>query len=100
MPRKKFAWLCKAKPYRPFRVGEYVAMVRVEGRVEAIGRSLLTNTSVAIAVKPWVAVLDYVAACAEINQAIVESLRRGGVHYPLLISDAVIVNTARLANSA
>jgi len=158
---------------RPFRVGEYVAMVGVEGRVEAIelfdtrlshtdgsmlvvpnrkivgeilhnygqvrqldlrvgiarsgeldlalalvrdvvkanprvlrepepviGVSVLADTSIAIAVKPWVNVPDYVAACAEINQAIVEALRTGGVHYPLLINDAVMVNTARLAGEA
>jgi small conductance mechanosensitive channel len=155
---------------RPFRVGEYVSMVGVEGRVEAIdlfdtrlshtdgsivvvpnrkivgeilhnygqvrqldlrvgiarsgeldlalalvrdvvkanprvlrepepviGVSVLTDTSIAIAVKPWVGVPDYVAACAELNQAIVGALRTGGVHYPLLINDDVLVNTARLA---
>ena len=158
---------------RPFRVGEYVAMVGVEGRVEAIelfdtrlshadgstvvvpnrkivgeilhnsgqvrqldlrvgiarpgeldltlalvrdvvkanprvlrepepliGVSVLSDTSIAIAVRPWVSVPDYVAASAEINQAIVEALRAGGVHYPLLVGDAVMINTARLAGEA
>ena len=140
---------------RPFRVGEYVAMVGVEGRVERIdlfttrlshpdasivvvpnrkivgeilhnygeirqldlgvgitrsedldhalaavrgvlesnsrvlkdpaavvGVSTLTDASIRIAVKPWVKVPDCAPAEAEINYAIVERLRTGGVEYP------------------
>jgi small conductance mechanosensitive channel len=154
---------------RPFRVGEYVAMVGVEGRVEAvelfstrlshtdgsmvvvpnrkivgeilhnygqvrqldlgvgiahsadldktlalvrqvvasnprvlrepepvIGVAVLGDTSVRIAVKPWVAVPDYVPAGAEINEAIVAALRGAGVHYPAPGSDTVIVNAPQL----
>lgn len=150
---------------RPFRVGEYVAMVGVEGRVEAIelfstrlshadgsmvvvpnrkivgeilhnygqvrqldlavvitrsaelertlllvrevvrtnprvlpepepviGVVLLADTSVKIAVKPWVAVPDFVAASGEINQAIVAALRGAGLHYPAPLNDTVVVN--------
>ena len=141
---------------RPFRVGEYVSMVGVEGRVEAIelfstrlshpdcsevvipnrkivgeilhnygqirqldlrvsiaraadleralaaidevvksnphvlsepraivGVSVLDDIAIGIAVKPWVKVLDYVAASAEINRAIVAKFRAAGVAYPV-----------------
>ena len=154
---------------RPFRVGEYVAMVGVEGRVEAIelfstrlshtdgsmvvvpnrkivgeilhnygqvrqldlavgiahsadlektlalvrsvvaanprvlrepepviGVAVLADTSVRIAIKPWVAVPDYVAAGAEINEGIVAALRGAGVHYPAPANDTVIVGAPRL----
>lgn len=154
---------------RPFRVGEYVAMVGVEGRVETvelfstrlshtdgsivvvpnrkivgeilhnygqvrqldlglgighsadlektlalvrqvvssnprvlrepepvIGVAVLADTSVKIAIKPWVAVPDYVAACAEINEAVVDALRGAGVQYPARVNDTVIVNAPQL----
>ncbi len=154
---------------RPFRVGEYVSMAGVEGRVEAIelfdtrlghtdgsivvvpnrkivgeilhnygqvrqldlrvaiaragelertlavatavvkanprvltepepviGVVVLADTSIGIAVKPWVNVPDYVAACAEINRAIVDGLQSGGIHYPMAITDTIVVNAARI----
>jgi small conductance mechanosensitive channel len=140
---------------RPFRVGEYVSMVGVEGRVDAIelfsttlshadasrvivpnrkivgeilhnygqirqlklmvpvhrpqdvtralaaveevvksnprvlvspaaltGISRLDDSSIVIAVGPWVNVDDYVAANAEINRAILDRFQAGGVSYP------------------
>ncbi len=140
---------------RPFRVGEYVSMVGVEGRVEMInlftttlthydlsrvvvpnrrivgeilhnygkirqldvvvgvaystdlnralatihevmgastrvledprpiiGVSLLADSSINIAVKPWVNVPDYVEAGAEVNKAIVEAFRQRGISIP------------------
>ena len=149
---------------RPFRVGEYVSMVGVEGRVEAvdlftttlshvdtsvvivpnrkivgeilhnygqirqldlsvgiaraadleralaaidevvranprvlidpaaaIGVKALADTSIGIAVKPWVKVPDYVAAGAEINRAIVEKFRAAGVDYPASLRELRIV---------
>jgi hypothetical protein len=60
-----------------------------------IGVCVLADTSIAIAVKPWVNVSDYVAACAEINLAIVDALRSGGVHYPMAINDTIVVNPGR-----
>ena len=47
-----------------------------------IGARALSNTSISIAVKPWIKVSDYVAAGGEINQAIVEKFRAAGVYYP------------------
>ena len=47
-----------------------------------IGAQALSGTSISVAVKPWVKVLDYVPAGAEINRAIVEKFRAAGVYYP------------------
>ncbi|MBL8385980.1 MAG: mechanosensitive ion channel family protein [Burkholderiales bacterium] len=153
---------------RPFRVGEYVAMVGVEGRVEeielfsthlshtdgsivvvpnrkivgeilhnygqvrqldlgvvlsrpgdleatlalvgqvveanprvlkeprpVIGVTALADTGYRIAVKPWVAVPDVVAASGEINRAIVEALRGAAVHYPMLPPGEALLEAAQ-----
>ena len=152
---------------RPFRVGEYVAMVGVEGRVETVelfttvlshpdksrvvipnrkivgeilhnygrirqicvevgvayatdlnlalaavnevlrsnarvlkepaalvGVSTLADSSIQIAVKPWVAVPDYEAATAEINKAIVEGFRRQDITIPFPQREIRILNPA------
>lgn len=47
-----------------------------------IGVMTLTDTSISIAVKPWVKTPDYVPAEAEINRAIIEKIRAAGVDYP------------------
>ena len=151
---------------RPFRVGEYVSMVGVEGRVEAIelfstrlshtdhsivvvpnrkivgeilhnygqirqldlsvsiarsddleralaaigqvvkgnprvlpepaaivGVTALADASIGIAVKPWVKVADYVPAVAEINRAIVETFRAGGVDYPASLRETRVMGS-------
>ncbi len=153
---------------KPFRVGEYVAMVGVEGRVESIdlfttklshpdrsrvvvpnrkivgeilhnygeirqlelrveiaraadlGRALaaidevvqsnarilkdpaalvgvatLADKSIGIAVRPWVKVPDYVAAGAEINQAIVEKFGAAGVEYPRAAREIRVIGGAQ-----
>jgi len=48
-----------------------------------IGVMTLTDTSIGIAVKPWVKAPDYVPVGAEINRAIIEKIRAAGVDYPL-----------------
>lgn len=151
---------------KPFRVGEYVAMVGVEGRVESInlfttrlshpdrslvvipnrkivgeilhnygeirqldlrveiaraadleralaaiqevvdsnarvlrepaaliGVAALADKSIAIAVKPWVAVPDFVLGAAEINQAIVEKFGAAGVEYPRAAREIRIIGS-------
>jgi small conductance mechanosensitive channel len=56
---------------------------RVLRKPEAfIGVISLTDTSICIAVKPWVGVPDYGSAGAEINRAMVEKIRAAGVDYP------------------
>lgn len=47
-----------------------------------IGISTLADSSINIAVKPWVNVPDYVDAGAEINQAIVEAFRARRINIP------------------
>lgn len=47
-----------------------------------IGVAQLGAAAISISVKPWVQVMDYVAAGGEINRAIVENLRAAGVDYP------------------
>ena len=47
-----------------------------------IGVSLLDNSAVNIAVKPWVAVGDYGAAVAEINQALLEQFNAQRIEIP------------------
>lgn len=47
-----------------------------------VGVSMLADSSINIAVKPWVKVDDYVPAKAEVNQAIVEIFRKSGVSIP------------------
>ncbi len=48
-----------------------------------IGVSLIGDATVNIAVKPWVAVEDYVVAAGEINQAIFTTFRNAGIVIPL-----------------
>jgi small conductance mechanosensitive channel len=43
---------------------------------------VLADTAVALAVKPWVAVTDYVDAAGEINLALVDGFRRRGIAIP------------------
>jgi len=47
-----------------------------------IQTSMLGDSSVTIAVKPWVAVPDFVAATGEINKAVVETFRERGITIP------------------
>jgi small conductance mechanosensitive channel len=50
--------------------------------IPAVGVAALADSSVHIAVKPWVQVVDYGAACGEINQAILEQFRTKGINMP------------------
>jgi small conductance mechanosensitive channel len=152
---------------KPFRVGEYVSMVGVEGRVEAIelfstklshpdlsrvvvpnrkivgeilhnyGKirqldvvvgvaystdlnaavaavnavlnandrvlkepapvvrvSLLADSSINLAIKPWVPVPDYGLAVGEINQAVVEEFRARGISIPFPQREVRLLNPA------
>ena len=42
----------------------------------------LAESSVVIAVKPWVAVLDFVAVAGELNLSLVDELRRRDISIP------------------
>jgi small conductance mechanosensitive channel len=57
-----------------------------------IGVSALADSSINIAVRPWVAVSDYGPAGAEINQAIVERFRDQGISIPVPQREIRILN--------
>jgi len=108
---------------RPFKVGEYISMLGVEGKVETISLfnsvlshpdlsrvvipnrkivgeilqsnprvlkdpppviavSVLGDSSINIAVKPWLSVVDYGPSAGEINKAIVETFRARAIIIP------------------
>ena len=50
--------------------------------VPIVGVTLLADSSINIAVKPWVKVDDFVLAQAEINQAVAEQLRAANISIP------------------
>jgi small conductance mechanosensitive channel len=57
-----------------------------------VGITLLDDSSVNIAVKPWVAVPDFGAATAEINQAILEEFRARNIDMPFPQHEIRILN--------
>jgi small conductance mechanosensitive channel len=60
-----------------------------------IGVAVLADTSYRIAIKPWVAVPDVVAASGEINRAVVEALRAADVRYPMLPPGEALMEAAQ-----
>jgi small conductance mechanosensitive channel len=63
------------------------AVLRANGKVlqdpaPLIQVASLADSSVAIAVKPWVSVADYAAAVGEVNQAVLEHCRTRGIVIP------------------
>ena len=65
--------------------------------VPAVGVAELADSSVRIAVKPWVQVVDYGAACAEINQAILEQFRTKGINMPFPQREVRLLNADQKA---
>jgi small conductance mechanosensitive channel len=57
-----------------------------------LGVSALADSSINIAIKPWVAVGDYGPAAAEINQAIVERFREQGISIPFPQREIRVLN--------
>ena len=47
-----------------------------------VGMTMLADSSINIAIKPWTAVADYGPAQAEIYQAIVEQFRANNIQIP------------------
>ncbi|HEU6448751.1 MAG TPA: mechanosensitive ion channel domain-containing protein [Verrucomicrobiae bacterium] len=60
--------------------------------VPVVGVALLADSSVNIAVKPWVKVDDFVAATAEVNQAIVEAFRAQKIEIPFPQREVRLLN--------
>lgn len=66
---------------------------RVVKSPEAIvGVSELADSSVNLAIRPWVKVGDYGAAAAEINQRVLEEFRRAGIEIPFPQREIRILN--------
>jgi small conductance mechanosensitive channel len=57
-----------------------------------VGVSLLADSSINIAVKPWVKVDDFVLAQAEINQAVAEQLRAANINIPFPQREVRLLN--------
>jgi small conductance mechanosensitive channel len=60
----------------------------------AIGVARLADSSISIAIKPWVAVTDYGAAAGEVNMAVVETFRARGITIPFPQREMRILSTA------
>lgn len=60
--------------------------------VPIVGVSMLADSTINIAVKPWVKVDDYVLAQAEINQAIAEHLRAANISIPFPQREVRLLN--------
>ncbi|MDE3066188.1 MAG: mechanosensitive ion channel family protein [Verrucomicrobiota bacterium] len=59
-----------------------------------VGVTLLADSSINIAVKPWVKVDDFVPAQAEINQAIAEQLRAANISIPFPQREVRLLNNS------
>jgi len=60
--------------------------------VPVVGVSLLADSSISIAVKPWVKVDDFVFAQVEINQAVAEQLRAANISIPFPQREVRLLN--------
>jgi small conductance mechanosensitive channel len=60
----------------------------------AVGVMTLDDSSVGIAIKPWVAVTDFALARREITQAVLEAFRAGGIVIPLPQREVRLLNEA------
>ena len=60
----------------------------------AIGVARLADSSVNIAIKPWVSVSDYGAAAGEVNKAVLETFRTRGISIPFPQREIRMLNTA------
>jgi len=62
--------------------------------VPVIQIAMLADSSINIAVKPWTAVMDYVAVTGEVNRAIVESFRGRNIVIPFPQQEVRILSNA------
>ena len=59
-----------------------------------VGVTMLANSSINIAVKPWVSVADFAPAGAEIYQAIVNQFRERRIEIPFPQHEVRLLNQA------
>jgi len=73
------------------------ANARIQTVPEPVVRVLtLTDSSVRIAIRPWVAVTDFIDASSEITQAVIETFRERGIVIPLPQREVRLLDSARL----
>ena len=60
--------------------------------VPVVGVTMLADSSINIAIRPWVQVPDYIAAQAEINQAVAEQLRAANISIPFPQREVRLLN--------
>jgi len=58
----------------------------------AVGVAMLGDSSVSIAIRPWVLVSDYGAAGSEINQAVLEQFRAKQIEIPFPQREIRVLN--------
>jgi small conductance mechanosensitive channel len=66
----------------------------------ALGTSMLGDSSIVIAIKPWMALGDFGPAQAEINKAVVEKLRAAGIQIPFPQREVRLLGSAELQSVA
>jgi small conductance mechanosensitive channel len=59
-----------------------------------VGVTLLADSSINIAIRPWIKVDDYIPAQVEINQAVAEQLRAAGISIPFPQREVRLLNSA------
>jgi small conductance mechanosensitive channel len=65
-----------------------------------VGVALLGDSSVTLAVKPWVSLNDFISAGQEINQAILERFRARQIEIPFPQREIRLLNTASTASGS
>jgi small conductance mechanosensitive channel len=58
-----------------------------------VGVTMLADSSINIAIRPWTKVSDYVLAQGEINQAIAEQLRAASISIPFPQREVRLLNS-------
>jgi small conductance mechanosensitive channel len=75
----------------------HAAHAKIQSLPEPVVRVLtLTDSSVRIAIRPWVAVTDFIDASSEITQAVIETFRQSGIVIPLPQREVRLLDSALL----
>jgi small conductance mechanosensitive channel len=65
-----------------------------------IGTSAMADSSINIAIRPWSSLADFVPMQAEVNKALVEAFREGGVQVPFPQREVRILRGSELKSVA
>ena len=66
----------------------------VKDPAPVVGTAALADSSINLAIKPWVKLADYVPAQAEINKAVIEHFREAGITIPFPQREVRLLNVA------